>query len=256
MHQGVPLLEAVLAAGRPNERAHALEALGEKYFVPHGDVVAADGPTRNASTGHRNSRWRAVRLSAERGHPTLVAMTMLDTFLSEIDAILERAVPRSIELLRVPAARPPRLGEIFACFELYHFEDYGMNCTSFSIEDGELVTDCAAFPDDNFGSFLPELNSYIQGLYSDRFREAFEEAKGLGLYKGLWDQGTSEDFTARHERQLTIWFARLWDAAGGREAKVPAFFCFGKEYQLRDIFTFELFDEDEGARRLGYPIGT
>lgn len=39
MHNGVPLLVAVLQAGRPNERTHALRALCDKHFTAHGGAA-------------------------------------------------------------------------------------------------------------------------------------------------------------------------------------------------------------------------
>ena len=52
-----------------------------------------------------------------------------------------------------------------------------------------------------------------------------------------------------------------WEAAGrrdegtgGREARVPAFFSFEKEGKLRDILTFDILDELEGAKRLGHQL--
>jgi hypothetical protein len=67
-------------------------------------------------------------------------------------------------------------------------------------------------------------------------------------------QEEGADFGQKLESSLFSWFARCWQAAGGENSKIPTYFCFEKEYKVRDLKTGETMGEEEAAQKLGYNV--
>jgi len=91
-------------------------------------------------------------------------------------------------------------------------------------------------------NFLPEVMDYFDDYYQNLSKET------------EFTQDESIDFSDKLEKSLFDWFARCWQAAGGENSKVPTYFCFEKEYKVRDLKTGELMSEQEAAHRLGYDV--
>lgn len=165
--------------------------------------------------------------------------THVDEIISETEKILAQASARSIEELRSFVVLQPDEGEIFACFELFHGQDYGMNYNKFfPKKPGSLSNmDVVWGPiDESNECFLPELRDFEEELYS---------------YADLSEAEVIE-WTKKSEELLAKWFSQCWIAAGGKGSTIPTYFCFEKEYMCRDMLTGEIITEEEAARRAGY----
>jgi hypothetical protein len=159
--------------------------------------------------------------------------------LGKTREILERAREPSVETLREFADLELQPDQAYACFELFHWQDYGMNYNEFFVEKGTLSTDYNPLHDSE-DSFLPELNDFVRGYFADK-------PDRLG-------QVGSTQFIKLHEAQLFKWFSECWIAAGGDKSQVLTYFAFEKEYAVRDLVTGEVMSEAEVAKRLGFDI--
>ncbi len=158
--------------------------------------------------------------------------------LAKCEEILARAEDACVEFLKPYAQREKKPGEIFACFELHHMQNYALNYNIFSAkEEGEKKILATEWTEATGGaSFIPELDTYLSGYFGE---VELSPADG-------------EDFTAKHEEQLQNWFARIWKNAGGTSAQLPAYFAFGEDYTCRNLETGEVLSELETAEKLGY----
>jgi hypothetical protein len=118
-------------------------------------------------------------------------------------------------------------------------QSYELVYNAFFINGGKLDTDYACFPGfEGEASFIPELAGYFQKI----------------LGQTGWNQSQGQDFTARHEKQFSDWFKKIWVAAGGDTAKVPVYFCFEKEYRVQEVRTGKVMEELEAAKALGHIV--
>ena len=163
--------------------------------------------------------------------------------LADIEVILEAAIQEAVEKLRPYTQRQLEPDEIFACFELWNLQNYGLNYNKFFArqnDQGRINLDPDYEPVTEDASFIPELDKYMEDVFGN---QEFELT-----------QAEDEEFSAEHEQQLFKWFAECWWAAGGESSAVPTFFCFEKEGVCRDLKTAEVLSEVEAARRLGYEV--
>lgn len=167
------------------------------------------------------------------------------TVHNEIEAALNKATDRTIEALKPFVAEEPDENEIYACFELFWEQDYTLGYNKFLVKDtgGRQTLSTDWGPAGEMGdNFLPEVMDYFDDYYQNLSKETeFTQDEGI-------------DFSDKLEKSLFDWFARCWQAAGGENSKVPTYFCFEKEYKVRDLKTGELMSEQEAAHRLGYDV--
>ncbi|GEM_PF-6425682 len=162
---------------------------------------------------------------------------------NEIEAGLNKATDRTVEALKSFAAIKPEENEIYACFELFWEQDYTLGYNKFLVKnsDGKQTLDTDWGPAGDMGSsFLPEVMDYFDSYYQSMSKETeFTQDEGI-------------DFSEKLGKSLFGWFANCWQAAGGENSELPTYFCFEKEYKVRDLKTGEIMSEKEAAQKLGY----
>lgn len=164
---------------------------------------------------------------------------------NEIENALNKATDRTTEALKSFVSRKPEENEVFACFELFWEQDYTLGYNKFFVKntDGTQILDPDWGPADEMGNdFLPEVMDYFDKYYQNMSKET------------EFTQDEDIDFSEQLERSLFNWFAKCWQMAGGENCEVPTYFCFEKEYKVRDLKTGEVMSEQEAARRLGYNV--
>lgn len=163
------------------------------------------------------------------------------TILDKIESILNQSRGATIKKLVPYVSREPKAGEVFAYFELYLYQNYGMNYNTVYVEDKKLDYDYNLI--DEGESFLPQLNDYSEN----------DEA-----YDYFLDHISQDDdrvYSQLLEKMLFEWFVNCWFEAGGEQCQIPTLFSFEKEYRVRDMSTGELMKESEAASRiLGYAV--
>jgi hypothetical protein len=162
---------------------------------------------------------------------------------SEIESGLNKATDRTVEALKSFVGLKPEEDEVYACFELFWEQDYTLGYNKFFVRnsDGKQTLDTDWGPAGEMGDdFLPEVMEYFDGYYQNLSKKTeFTQDEGV-------------DFSEKLEKSLFNWFARCWQAAGGYNSEIPTYFCFEKEYKVRDLKTGEIMSEKEAAQRLGY----
>jgi len=165
----------------------------------------------------------------------------IDSLLTKTREILAASEADAIESLKPVVTKEPPKNAIFACFELFDTQDFGMNYNIFSVgkADGKdvLNTDWTTFQGEGV-SFIPKLKAYSE---EDTGAAELSEKEG-------------REFTVKLEKLLFEWFAKCWKAAGGEHSTLPTYFAFDKEYKCRDLFTGEIMSEEETAKKLGYDV--
>lgn len=160
----------------------------------------------------------------------------VEIVIKEIEQLLQNSMESCSQKLVPFVVKEPQLNQIFACFEIFHTQNFCMNYNLFLKRNDEFESKYEAL-NGSTESFIPEVDAYI--------RKTASEVK--------WGDKEEANYAQRLEELLQKWFVQCWDKAGGRNSKVPTFFCFEKEYMVRDIFTHEILEETEAAGRLGYP---
>ena len=168
----------------------------------------------------------------------------IEEMLKKTEQILAEARLETIEKLKPFAMRQPNEGEIFAYFEIFDLDNYALAYNKASLgkdENGANKIDIEfgpAFPE--IGSFIPKVNEYLGKIFENTD----------------YPEQESQRFTDDHEKLIFKWFAQCWEDAGGKQSKVPTYFCFGPTYgELKDIFTGEVLTEDQAAQKAGVVIG-
>lgn len=165
--------------------------------------------------------------------------------IQEIDSLLDRATPRCTQFLIPFAQKELEESEIYACFELWWNQNYSLGYNKFFVKetDGRKELDIDSGPATPEGeSFLPEILEYFDHYYENLSKDTeFTQEEGI-------------NFSEKLEGTLLKWFADCWHAADGENSKVPTYFCFEKEYKVRDLKTGEVMSEDEAAHRLGHNV--
>lgn len=161
--------------------------------------------------------------------------------LNEIQDILNQSREATIEKLKPYVNREPKANEVFSYFEIFLYQNYGMNYNTVFAEDEKLDYEYDMINDGE--SFVPLLTDYSEN--NEGYDDFIEHIS------------TDDDhvFSRLSDKQFFEWFASCWFEAGGEHSKVPTFFSFEKEYMVRDMSTGELMKESEAASRiLGYAI--
>lgn len=164
---------------------------------------------------------------------------------SRIENALSKATDRTIQALRPFAALKPEEDEIYACFELFWEQDYTLGYNKFYAKnvDGRQVLKTEWGPAAEMGDdFLSEVMDYFDTYYEDLSKET------------EFTQDEGRDFSDKLEKSLFGWFAYCWQTAGGEHSEIPTYFCFEKEYKVRDLKTGEIMSEAEAAQRLGHSV--
>lgn len=160
----------------------------------------------------------------------------VEKVVNDIKTILDNNIASCSERVKNKVSIDPLPGQIFACFELFTSQNYGMNYNLSFVKDGAVDTVFNEFTDSG-ESFIPDLEAYMLTANADI----------------RWGDSEDMEFAEQHEQLIQEWFAKVWEQAGGKASKVPTFFAFEKEYMVRDIFTHEIMEETEAATRLGHP---
>jgi len=162
--------------------------------------------------------------------------------LHQIGLALDESSAHAVEIMTKYVQREPEENEIFACMELWWEQDYSLGYNRFFVTDvnGEQVL-VTKWDETALGhSLVPGILNYFDNYYQNMSRETeFTEAESMELSDNL-------------ERTLLGWMAHCWRVAGGEQTKLPTYFCFEKEYKVRDLMTGEIMSEEEAARKLGY----
>ena len=164
---------------------------------------------------------------------------------SEIEDALSKARDRSIQALVPFVGRELEEGQVYACFELWWEQDYSLGYNRFFIKevDGRqhLETDWGLAGEEGV-SFIPEIVAYFDDYYNNMSKDT----------ELMEDEGI--DFSTLLEESIFKWFSSCWEAAGGEQSKVPTYFCFEKEYMVRDLKTGEVLSESAAAQKFGYTV--
>lgn len=161
--------------------------------------------------------------------------------LDETEDILNRSRETTIEKLAPYVSREPKAGEVFAYFELFLYQNYGMNYNTVFLEDKRLDYDY---------DFIAQGESFLPRLY-----EYSETNEAYAYFMDHLSQDDGSVYSQLLEKMLFEWFTDCWFRAGGEKSKIPTFFSFEKEYRVRDMSTGELMKESEAASRiLGYAV--
>ncbi len=166
-------------------------------------------------------------------------MKSVNDVIKEIDLILENATENTVNKLAPLVQLDRKENHAFSCLELFYMQNYELIYNSFFVRNRALETVYASHEGfDGKQSFLPELKEYFISTKNDL----------------NWNQNEGIAFTQAHEKQFLEWFKNCWKSAGGENSKIPTYFCFEKEYQVQDIITGEIMEEEECARLLGFDI--
>lgn len=147
----------------------------------------------------------------------------------ELEPVFEKAKAGCVQRLQPLVGREPKKDELFACIEVFNYQDFGLNYNTFSKDlepNFEQLGDESAIP-----GLQESIESYLQGKStSQEQNQAFDEK----LRKKLFD-----------------FFSDCWKQAGGASAKMPTYFCFEEEeYELMDFQTGKTYSDEEIAAKL------
>lgn len=168
----------------------------------------------------------------------------IQEMLQNTERILADYQSEAIEKLKPFVSRNLAPGEIFAYFEIFDLDTYALAYNKASLITDEtgaekIDIDFAPAFSGEVESFIPKLNEYLSQI--------FENTE--------FSEGESQNFTKDHEDLIFKWFGVCWEKAGGKESKIPTYFCFGPTYgEVKDIFTGEVLTEDQAAKKSGVII--
>lgn len=150
----------------------------------------------------------------------------------EVDVLMEQAKVSCIERLRPLVSRELGADELFACLEVFNYQDFGLNYNTFSKNGDEIDVNLEQFGDI---TAIPGLEEHIES-HLDGKTTSKEQNKA---------------FDEKMRKRLFDFFSDCWKQAGGGQAKVPTFFCFEEEEdQLMDFETGTVFSQEEIASKL------
>lgn len=151
----------------------------------------------------------------------------------EVDVLLEKAKTGCIERLRPLTIREPKEDELFACIEVFNYQDFGLNYNTFSKNESGIDVNFEQFGDI---TAIPGLEEHVKSHVDGK----------------TTSQEQNETFDEKMRKRLFDFFSDCWKKAGGLQTKIPTYFCFEKEEdQLLDFQTGEIFSQEEIASRLG-----
>ncbi len=151
----------------------------------------------------------------------------------EVDVLLEKAKAECAERLYPLTVREPAEGELFACVEVFNYQDFGLNYNIFSKKGDEIDINFEQFGDI---TAIPGLEEHIASHLDGKSTS----------------QKQNEVFDEKMRKRLFDFFSDCWKQAGGGQAKTPTYFCFEKEEdQLIDFKTGEVFSQEQVISRLG-----
>lgn len=145
----------------------------------------------------------------------------------EVDVLMEKAKAECVERVRPLTTREPAPGELFACLEIFNYQDFGLNYNTFSKDGDDIDVNFEQFGDT---TAIPGLEEHV---------EAYLEGKSAS-------QEENDAFDEKIRKRLFDFFSDCWKQAGGSQAKVPTYFCFEKEEdQLMDFETGNTLTQEE-----------
>jgi len=159
--------------------------------------------------------------------------------LQEIEKILNGVTDATIEKLKPFTTRQLKEHELFACFELFHMNDYAMGYNQTFLKEGALDTEYSSTDESIGESFLPQLRDYFEQQLVTMYGEFTLEEGG--------------QYTKKLEELLVTWFSNCWKQAGGEDSIVPTYLMLEKEYDvIHDMSTGEILTEKEIVKRLAH----
>lgn len=150
----------------------------------------------------------------------------------EVDVLLEKAKAECVERLQPLTIRELQEDELFACLEVFNYQDFGLNYNTFSKNGNDTDVNYEQFGDI---SAIPGLEEHITSHLDGKSTS----------------QEQNEEFDKKMRKRLFVFFSDCWKQAGGSQAKIPTYFCFEKEEdQLMDFETGGVFSQEEALSRL------
>lgn len=168
------------------------------------------------------------------------ASPSVSDIIAKTQTILERAELTSIETLKPFTELQLQPNQVFAAFELFHEQSYGLNYNKYfagNVASSADLSVIAAPVSPTGESFLPNLHNYEDEILGN---VALTQTQLL-------------EWSDRSEALLVTWFTSCWLAAGGSSSLVPTYFCLEKRGQYHDMATGEALDQATAAQRATQP---